>query len=230
MTPLVEPGAIEVVVPAMSREGAPLDLPATLAIPDDAHGIVVFAHGSGSGRGSPRNRLVAGVLHEGGLATLLVDLLTPEEAGERANVFDIDFLAERLWNAVRFALGRERTAGLPLGLFGASTGAAAALIAAAQSPQRVRAVVSRGGRPDLAENWLHRVTAPTLLIVGGNDIDVLRLNEWAAEQIAGFHRVEVVPHATHLFEEPGTLDQAAALARNWFQHYVHANAAWEKAG
>lgn len=219
MSPSVEPGAIEVVVPAMSRAGAPLDLPATLAIPDDAHGIVVFAHGSGSGRGSPRDRLVAGVLHEGGLATLLVDLLTPEEAGERANVFDIDFLAERLWNAVRFALGRERTAGLPLGLFGASTGAAAALVAAAREP-RVRAVVSRGGRPDLAASRLAEVHVPVLLLVGSLDEDVLELNRRALDHLAGTKHLSIIRGASHLFEEEGTLAEVARQAAEWFRRFL----------
>lgn len=219
MSPLLESSAIEVAVPAMSREGTPLDLPATLAIPDDAHGIVVFAHGSGSGRGSPRNRLVAGVLHEGGLATLLVDLLTPEEAGARANVFDIDLLAERLGGAVRFVLGRETTASLPLGLFGASTGAAAALVAAAGEP-RVRAVVSRGGRPDLAGACLAKVHVPVLLLVGSLDEDVLELNRRAVDHLAGTKQLSIIRGASHLFEEEGTLAEVARQAAEWFRRYL----------
>ena len=226
---LMQRATREVAIPVPTSAGPVIRLPGTLSVPPDARGLVIFAHGSGSSRLSPRNQKVARILHEGGLATLLFDLLKSEEGPNRRLVFDVEFLAGRLGAAMDWAAEVDPVRGLPMGLFGASTGAAAALIAAAQSPQRVRAVVSRGGRPDLAERWLHRVTAPTLLIVGGNDIEVLRLNESAADQIAGFHRVEVVPHATHLFEEPGTLDQAAALARNWFQHYVPANSAGEKA-
>lgn len=220
----------DVAIPVPTEAGPVLRLPGTLSVPPDAEGLIVFAHGSGSSRLSPRNQKVAHILNEGRLATLLFDLLRPEEGPDRRLVFDVEFLARRLVVAMDWATEVDAVRGLPLGLFGASTGAAAALIAAAQAPRLVRAVVSRGGRPDLAEPWLHRVTAPTLLIVGGNDIDVLRLNRVAAGRISGFHRVEVVPHATHLFEEPGTLDQAAALARNWFQRYLLGQATVGKAG
>jgi pimeloyl-ACP methyl ester carboxylesterase len=191
-----------------------------LVIPPDARDVVLFAHGSGSSRHSPRNRSVAGVLQEAGLGTLLMDLLTEQE--ERLDVitgehrFDIGLLGRRLVAAVDW-LGRQpATAGLPLGLFGASTGAAAALVAAAERPGRVRSVVSRGGRPDLAGDALPRVPAPVLLIVGGADREVLRLNEEAAERLPGPHRIHVVPGATHLFEEPGALEDVAGAAREWF--------------
>lgn len=192
-----------------------------LALPADALGVVAFAHGSGSSRHSPRNRAVARVLQDAALGTLLFDLLTEDE--ERVDAvtaelrFDIPFLARRLVAAVDRLAEREDTAGLPLGLFGASTGAAAALVAAAERPDVVRAVVSRGGRPDLAGEALGRVAAPVLLIVGGLDHQVLRLNEQAAEALAAPYTVHVVPGATHLFEEPGTLDQAAGAARDWFR-------------
>lgn len=205
----------DVAVPARTRRGEPLDLPGRLSMPEAAVGLVVFAHGSGSSRHSPRNQFVAGVLHESWIATLLFDLLTPQEADDRANVFDIQFLADRLDAALRFVMGHDLTAALPIGLFGASTGAAAALVAAAEEP-RVRAVVSRGGRPDLAGSALERVQAPTLLIVGGRDEDVLLLNREAASRLRCEHRLAVVPGATHLFEERGTLEEAARLAAEWF--------------
>jgi len=211
--------AIEVAIPARSRRGAPLDLPGSLAIPDDPRGIVLFAHGSGSGRQSPRNRLVAGVLHEGGLATLLFDLLTPEESAERVNVFDIDLLAERLLDALRFVSGRPDVATLPLGVFGASTGAAAGLVAAARE-RRVRAVVSRGGRPDLAGPCLAKVHVPALLIVGSLDEDVLELNRRALDHLGGAKQLSVIRGASHLFEEEGTLAEAARLAAEWFRRYL----------
>ncbi|SFK48776.1 dienelactone hydrolase family protein [Streptomyces pini] len=191
-----------------------------LTVPDGARGVVAFAHGSGSSRHSPRNRAVAGVLRDAGLGTLLFDLLTEDE--ERTDTvtaeyrFDIPLLARRLAAAVDWLGGRPDTARLPIGLFGASTGAAAALVAAAEQPGRVRAVVSRGGRPDLAGGALDRVSAPVLLIVGGEDHEVLRLNEQAASRLSAPCTVHVVPDATHLFEEPGTLDRAAAAARDWF--------------
>jgi putative phosphoribosyl transferase len=184
----------------------------------------VFAHGSGSGRFSPRNRAVAGVLVDAGLATLLMDLLTAEEEAEDMRTarlrFDIGLLAERVISAIDW-LGSDGTlADLPVGCFGASTGAAAALIAAAERPQRVAAVVSRGGRPDLAGNALPRVKAPTLLIVGGRDIEVIELNRQAQALLEVESRLEIVPGATHLFEEPGALEQVAALAREWFLRYL----------
>jgi putative phosphoribosyl transferase len=199
-------------------------LAGTLTVPPAARGVVVFAHGSGSGRFSPRNRAVAGVLVDAGLATLLMDLLTAVEEEEDIRTarlrFDIGLLAERVISAVDW-LGSDTTlADLPVGCFGASTGAAAALIAAAERPQRVAAAVSRGGRPDLAGNALLRVKAPTLLIVGGRDIEVLQLNRQAQALLGGESRLEIVPGATHLFEEPGALERVAELAREWFLRYL----------
>jgi pimeloyl-ACP methyl ester carboxylesterase len=194
----------------------PVDLPGTLTLPDAAIGVVAFAHGSGSSRFSPRNRQVAMRIVELGVGTLLFDLLTPFEADDRRNVFDIALLARRLGDAVDFLRADERTRALPIGLFGASTGAAAALVVAAQRPGQIAAVVSRGGRPDLAGDFLPQVTAPTLLIVGGADTEVLQLNRSAARQMTCTCELAVVPHATHLFEEPGTLEQVADLAASWF--------------
>lgn len=197
-------------------------LPGDLGLPERPGGLVIFAHGSGSSRRSPRNRMVASVLQRAGLATLLFDLLTPLEALDRANVFDIDLLGHRLLEAIGWAQEGPRLSGLPLGLFGASTGAAAALVAAAEEPA-VRAVVSRGGRPDLAGEALARVRAPTLLIVGGRDEPVIDLNRAAARRLVAPHRLVIVPGATHLFEEPGALEQVADLARDWFvEHLVRA--------
>jgi dienelactone hydrolase len=198
-----------------------VELAADLAIPPDAAGVVLFAHGSGSGRHSPRNRFVASALQQAGLATLLLDLLTAEEEAadrDRAELsFDIALLAGRLEGAMDWLDDDPRTAPLPLGLFGASTGAAAALVAAAHRPEQVAAVVSRGGRPDLAGPSLGLVRAPTLLVVGGNDRIVLELNRSAAGELGAEHRLEVVPGASHLFEEPGTLEQVAARAADWFR-------------
>lgn len=191
-----------------------------LTRPSDAFGLVVFAHGSGSSRLSTRNRFVAQVLHERSLATLLFDLLTDAEAQDRRNVFDIDLLSERLQDALEWLEGRHDLTGLPIGLFGASTGAAAALQTAAQRPGRVAAVVSRGGRPDLASAYLGRVEAPTLLIVGGLDQEVLVLNRAALSGLRCNKRLEIVPGATHLFEEPGTLDAAAQLAGAWLGEHL----------
>lgn len=197
-------------------------LPGDLSVPALAHGLVLFAHGSGSSRLSTRNRWVARQLQQHGLATLLFDLLTEQEALDRRMVFDIPLLGQRVVHAMRWASQRNELSGLRLGLFGASTGAAAALVAAAQQPQCVAAVVSRGGRPDLASDCLPRVRAPTLLIVGARDTEVLSLNRQALRLLQGPKRLEVVPDATHLFEEPGTLDSVAALAVDWFeQHLVH---------
>lgn len=204
----------EVVIPA-GMEG----LPGTLVIPDGAIGVVLFAHGSGSSRHSPRNRFVASVLHQAGIATVLFDLLSRAEAEDRRNVFDIDLLCERLRSGVRWAGVETRTAQLPIGLFGASTGAAAALVAAAKEPA-VRAVVSRGGRPDLADRWLPMVQAPTLLIVGGDDTEVVKLNRQALAALTCRKQLDIVPGATHLFEEEGTLDQAATLAAAWFSRHL----------
>lgn len=186
----------------------------SLTEPDDARGLVIFAHGTGSSRFSPRNRAVADVLHEAGLGTLLLDLLPEEGVVDRR--FDIELLGGRVTAAVDWAEPR----GTPVGLFGASTGAAAALVAAAERPDAVRAVVSRGGRPDLAGDALRRVRAPTLLIVGGNDPVVLQLNREALTLLEAEARLEVVPGATHLFEERGTLDRVAELARDWLLEYV----------
>jgi len=191
-----------------------------LDLPPDALGLVVFAHGSGSGRNSPRNQSVARELQQVGLATLLIDLLTEVESANRANVFDIELLAERLVTAATWAAGQEETAELPVGYFGASTGAAAALVASARSPRTVSLVVSRGGRPDLAGEYLPKVQSPTLLIVGGLDSEVLELNRQAKAGMKAKAKIEIVPGATHLFEEPGTLEKAAELAKNWFlEHF-----------
>lgn len=199
-------------------------LEGSLAIPSDAEGIVLFAHGSGSSRHSPRNRYVASVLQQSGLATLLLDLLTPEEEAvdlrTRHIRFDIGLLGQRLVSSTDW-LARERNIGnLPIGYFGASTGAGAALVAAAQRPDSVHAVVSRGGRPDLAGDALPHVRAPTLLIVGGNDEPVIGMNEDAMSRMSCEVQLEIVPGATHLFEEPGALEQVARLARDWLVRYV----------
>jgi pimeloyl-ACP methyl ester carboxylesterase len=199
-------------------------LEGNLAIPPAARGVVMFAHGSGSSRHSPRNRAVARALREGGLATLLVDLLTPEEETvdeETARLrFDIGLLADRLVDATDWLGEFEETRGFAVGYFGASTGGGAALVAAARRPNSVRAVVSRGGRPDLAGAALARVRAPTLLIVGGNDHVVLDLNREALARLRCEKRLEIVPGATHLFEEPGALAEVARLAREWFQRFL----------
>ncbi|SDI53796.1 dienelactone hydrolase family protein [Nonomuraea jiangxiensis] len=184
-----------------------------LIIPDAAQGVVLFAHGSGSGRLSPRNRYVAEVLNRAGLGTLLFDLLTSEEEADRANVFDIGLLADRLLRRTGWV--REQT-DLPIGYFGASTGAAAALWAAAEPDNAVAAIVSRGGRPDLAGKRLAAVRAPTLLIVGGRDPIVIKLNEDAQRRLRAETKITVVPGATHLFEEPGALEAVAEHAGDWF--------------
>nr|WP_239167313.1 dienelactone hydrolase family protein [Catellatospora coxensis] len=193
-----------------------------LTLPADAGGLVVFVHGSGSSRHSPRNRYVAAFLNGAGLGTLLFDLLTPQEEADRGNVFDIELLAARLGGTLAWLRDRPATAQLPVGLFGASTGAAAALWAAAEPDAGIAAVVSRGGRPDLAAPRLSHVQAPTLLVVGGLDTVVLQLNQAAAAMLRCEHRLSVVPGATHLFEEPGTLQAAAALARAWFANHLPA--------
>ncbi|MDT0341566.1 phosphoribosyltransferase family protein [Streptomyces litchfieldiae] len=200
----------QVTIPAGEAE-----LPGELNIPQGARGVVVFVHGSGSSRLSPRNRFVADALNGAGLGTLLFDLLTEAEEHDRANVFDIGMLADRLATATRWLEGD-----LPIGYFGASTGAAAALWAAADPDLPVAAVVSRGGRPDLAGERLGSVTAPTLLIVGGNDPQVLELNHTALLSLGDGHDLKVVPGATHLFEEPGALSQVAELARDWFTTHL----------
>ncbi len=202
-------------------ELGPATLSGDLHIPVQATGLVLFAHGSGSSRHSPRNRLVAEALNESDFATLLLDLLTEAEGTDRRRVFDIDLLEIRLRAAIRWARGHAQLGRLPIGLFGASTGAAAALAAAAEEPDLVRAVVSRGGRPDLVSaRRLRRVVAPTLLIVGGADTTVLELNRGAATHLGVDHSIHIVPHATHLFEEPGALEEVATQAGNWFIRYL----------
>lgn len=203
---------------AIGRMSGDLTLPA--GGNGDAGALVVFAHGSGSSRTSPRNRFVAAVLQQRGLATLLLDLLTPDEAEDRRNVFDIALLASRLGEAMAWARAQPGLAAAPIGLFGASTGAAAALVAAARHPHDVDAVVSRGGRPDLAEPLLPQVLAPTLLIVGGADTEVLALNQFALQQLRCTKALRVVPHATHLFEEPGALGRVADIAADWFAAHL----------
>jgi putative phosphoribosyl transferase len=207
-------------------------LAGTLTRPADSAGLVIFVHGSGSSRHSPRNRAVAAALNRAGCATLLFDLLTEAESRDRANVFDIELLSRRLTAASRWAREEPGLLGLPIGYFGASTGAAAALRAAANRDAAVAAIVSRGGRPDLAGASLRRVAAPTLLIVGGADTEVLRLNRTAAAQLAGRCELAVVPGAGHLFEGPGELEDVARLAAEWFQHHfagAHAAATGEAA-
>ena len=202
--------------------GARLD--GALAFPLPSSGVVLFAHGSGSSRHSPRNRFVAEVLHDAGIGTLLVDLLTPEE--EKIDLrtrhlrFDIGLLADRLTAIVDWMARQPDTAGLTFGLFGASTGAAGALMAAAERPELVQAVVSRGGRPDLAGPALPAVQAPTLLIVGGADTDVIELNRQALQQLGNEAALEIVPGAGHLFEEEGALEQVATLASDWFGRHL----------
>jgi putative phosphoribosyl transferase len=198
-----------------------LALQGLLGVPDEARGLVIFAHGSGSGRLSPRNSHVAAALREAGLATLLLDLLTPEEEGDRAKVFDIPLLASRLLLATDWAMLRPELSRLPIGYFGASTGAGAAIVAAADD-RRIAAVVSRGGRPDLAGEALKRVEAPTLLIVGGLDGPVMDLNRRAQAQLGGESELVIVPGAGHLFEEPGTLDEVVRHAARWFTTYLGA--------
>jgi putative phosphoribosyl transferase len=189
-------------------------------VPTDARGIVAFAHGSGSGRFSPRNQFVAGVLEEAGLATLLLDLLEEAVSEDQRKVFDIKLLAERLQSAADWLKREPATTTLRLGYFGASTGAGAALVAAARDPAAVGAVVSRGGRPDLARDYLSAVQAPTLLIVGGNDNVVIELNEQALRLLHCPKQLVIVPGATHLFEEPGTLEEVSRLAKEWFVRHL----------
>jgi len=217
VNPGAEGGLVRVPAAGVMLEG-------NLAIPPNASSVVMFAHGSGSSRHSPRNRAVARALNEGGLATLLVDLLTPgeesvdEQTGQLR--FDIGLLADRLVAAADWLTANEETHSLPIGLFGASTGGGAALVAAAQRPNTVRAVVSRGGRPDLAGASLSRVRAPTLLIVGGRDHAVIELNREAFERLRCEKKLEIIPGATHLFEEPGALEEVARLAGEWFRRFL----------
>lgn len=215
--PELETREVELVVPSARLKGF-------LEVPTPAQGIVLFAHGSGSGRKSPRNQFVARRLREAGMATLLMDLLTPQEEAldlRTAHLrFDIVFLAERLLAATDWVLRREAVRDLPLGYFGASTGAGAALLAAAELGEQVRAVVSRGGRPDLAGAALHRVSAPTLLVVGGRDPEVLELNRVALAALPGEKELRMIPGATHLFEEPGALEEVSRLAAAWFERHL----------
>jgi dienelactone hydrolase len=216
----------EITVPA-----ARVELAADFSLPDRATGLVVFAHGSGSSRKSPRNRRVAGVLNQGAIATILIDLLTAEEEAVDARTaelrFDIDLLVRRLTAITDWVGGQADLKSFAIGYFGASTGAAAALAAAANRPETVRAVVSRGGRPDLAGSALGQVLAPCLFIVGGDDPLVLLLNREAIAQLPRKteRRLEIIPGATHLFEEPGALDLVAVLARDWFQKHLKAGSA-----
>ena len=214
-SPVIEHEAQQVTIPADS-----VVLQGDLTLPEDAIGIVVFAHGSGSGRRSPRNRSVAAFLQQAHLATLLVDLLATDEAAADEITgefrFNIEMLAVRVCAAVDWLVAEPRTRRLPIGVYGASTGAAAALMAAAADPRHVKTLVSRGGRPDLAGTALAKVVAPALLIVGGADAVVLRLNRQAMAELRCEKRLEIVPGATHLFEEPGALDVVSTLARDWF--------------
>lgn len=214
-------GERQVTIPA-----AAVVLPGVMTWPNHPGGIVLFAHGSGSGRLSPRNAAVARQLRGAGLATLLVDLLTEREAADRWHVFDIQLLTERLLTATAWAGRQPEAGGLPVGYFGASTGAAAALAAAAHSDLPIGAVVSRGGRPDLAEDDLPLVRAPTMLVVGSRDPNVLELNHQAMRRLVCTKRLVVVPGAGHLFEEPGTLHQAGELAAAWFVRYLMMERTW----
>jgi putative phosphoribosyl transferase len=211
-----EPEAAHVRTQELVLDVDDVDLPATVAVPDRARGLVIFAHGSGSSRSSPRNLEVARALQREGIATLLFDLLTEPEAADPRARFDVPLLARRLLATARWAGEEALPRPAPLGYFGASAGAAAALIAAAQAPALVAAVVSRGGRPDLANRWLPRVAAPTLFIVGENDRAALHLNEQAAARMDAPRSLAVIPGASHLFEEPGTLREVARLAVTWF--------------
>jgi putative phosphoribosyl transferase len=197
-----------------------MTLEGILGLPVEPHGVVAFAHGSGSGRLSTRNNFVARHLQQAGLATLLLDLLTEEEEGDRRKVFDINLLTDRLLLAKAWLEAEPRTRNLAIGYFGASTGAGAALQAAAREPSNIKAVVSRGGRPDLAETYLPLVTAPTLLIIGGHDEPVIDMNQAAYDLLTCEKKLVIVPGATHLFEEPGTLEQVAEHARKWFRRYL----------
>lgn len=218
----------------MNAAAAPIDVAVgpdglieLLGIPEHACGIVIFAHGSGSGRLSPRNNYVAEQLRRAGLATLLLDLLTPEEENDRRNVFDIPLLASRLSAAAAWTATLHATRDLPIGFFGASTGGGAALLAASTSDERVRAIVSRGGRPDLAgARALAQVRAPTLLIVGSRDIPVIELNEIAMQHLHCPKELVLVPGAHHLFEEPGALDAVVGLATKWFLRHLDAEASY----
>ncbi|MBT8763212.1 dienelactone hydrolase family protein [Desulfohalobiaceae bacterium Ax17] len=200
-------------------QAAEIELEGLLEVPPNPIGLVLFAHGSGSSRHSRRNNYVASLLKKAKIATLLFDLLTDREEADRTNVFDIELLSKRLINATDYVKKDSRVSKLPFGYFGASTGAAAALNASTKN-EYIKAIVSRGGRPDLAEGSLSLVKAPTLLIVGGNDFGVIELNERAYNQLACEKELTIVHGATHLFEEPGKLEEVAKLARNWFVKYL----------
>jgi pimeloyl-ACP methyl ester carboxylesterase len=202
-------------------EITPVGLRAIFAVPPNATGIVIFAHGSGSGRLSPRNNYVASALRDDGFGTLLLDLLTPEEEQDRANVFDIGLLASRLSMAAQWVRAQWSAAEMPIGYFGASTGAGAALVAAARDEPEVAAIVSRGGRPDLAGAWLSNVQTPTLLLVGSRDGPVIGLNKQAFDAIPAPKRMTIINGAGHLFEEPGTLEEVIVHASAWFSAYFH---------
>ena len=219
MINMMDDKGYQIVDQPITMKGEGLALNGLLGIPPTAVGVVVFAHGSGSGRFSPRNNFAARHLQQGRVATLLIDLLTPHEAEDRSKVFDIDLLADRVLLAKAWLEQDSRTKGLGIGYFGASTGAGAALQAAARDPSFVRAVVSRGGRPDLAEPYLPSVTTPTLLIVGGDDEPVIEMNRAAYRLLACPKRLVIVPGASHLFEEPGTLEEVADHALSWFQQH-----------
>jgi putative phosphoribosyl transferase len=215
--PIVTEHLVHVAADAVTLDG-------NLRLPEDARAVVLFAHGSGSGRHSSRNRHVAQLLNEAKLATLLIDLLTANEEAIDLHTghlrFDIELLARRLVSATDWLTQRADTRYLPIGYFGASTGAAAALVAATKRPYVIGAIVSRGGRPDLAGPALPRVRAPTLLIVGGNDVQVIELNRIALPQLSGEKQLLIIPGATHLFEEPGALDEVSRLARDWFERHL----------
>jgi len=211
---------LETELETIHTEVGPSRLPGVLTIPKGARGIVVFAHGSGSSRLSPRNQHVAQVLQEVGLATLLFDLLDEVEAEDRRNVFEIGLLADRLVESVEWVLGNQESQDLRVGLFGASTGAAAALVAATRLGSKIGAIVSRGGRPDMAEAYLPMVACPTLLIVGGKDEAVMQMNRRAFDMLGCTKQMRIVDGATHLFTEPGALEQVARLATEWFCQYL----------
>lgn len=207
---------------------AEVTLEGMLRIPQDSIGIVLFAHGSGSSRFSPRNNFVAEVLHKARLATLLIDLLSPQEDEDYQTRFDIDLLTERLSEVTQWLKKNRETKSLPIGLFGSSTGAAAALRVAAILKEEIKTVVSRGGRPDLAMEALGKVIAPTLLIVGGDDSVVLDLNKEAYETLICKKRIDIIPHATHLFEEPGCLEEVARISKEWFKKNLEVQKSWQQ--
>lgn len=204
-----------------------LSLHAVLTIPDDARGVVIFAHGANSDRFSPRNQFVARRMNAAGFATICADLLTEEEALDRVNVFDIDLLASRIMHVARWTAHHMRLRGLPLALFGSNSGAAAAMKAAAHLGNRVQAVISRGGRPDLASDILHDVLTPTLLIVGSEDGPLVSMNEWVLPRIKGVHELAVIEGADHLFEEDGALEKVADLSISWLERFLKSSSGWK---